>query len=367
MAGLERRRLLAALGVAVVLAGACSGDDDASTSATTRAPASASPSASGSDSTTTSSPTGADSSGGAASPGCEAAPAVAPGEQDVTITSAGASRWYVRHVPPGHGAAPLPLVVDLHGYTEGARIHVQMSSLGVFGDTNGFVTVTPQGQGDIARWDAFLDSADVTFFGDLLDDVERTLCIDRTRVFVTGYSNGGLMTSVVACAYADRVAAAAPIAGVADIPGCAPSRPVPVVVFHGTADQVLSFDGGLGPAAAALPAPDGSGRTLGELGVGQGDQPSVPEITASWAARNGCDSTPAEEAVAADVVVERYPCPAGADAELYRIEDGGHTWPGSALAAALPHLLGKTTMSISANDVMWRFFEAHPLPAAAGS
>jgi polyhydroxybutyrate depolymerase len=203
----------------------------------------------------------------------------------------------------------------------------------------------------------------MTFFGDLLDDVETTLCVDRSRVFVAGLSNGAMMTSAVACAFADRVAAVAPVAGLAEITGCAPARPVPMVAFHGTEDQYVSYEGGLGPAALQLPAPDGSGRTLGDLGVtaGSADDPSIPEIAASWAKRNGCGDAPEEQRVASDVVVLRFPCPTRVDVELYRIDGGGHTWPGSALSATFAAYIGTTTMSISADEVMWRFFEAHPL------
>ena len=69
-------------------------------------------------------------------------------------TIGGAERWYYLHVPPQHdGSTPMPLVLDLHGYSEGAQIHLAMSGLGAFGDSKGFVTVTPQGQGTVARWD----------------------------------------------------------------------------------------------------------------------------------------------------------------------------------------------------------------------
>ena len=55
--------------------------------------------------------------------------------------------------PAGYAEAPLPVVLDLHGYSEGATVHEMMSSLGPFGDEHDFVTITPQGQGPVARWD----------------------------------------------------------------------------------------------------------------------------------------------------------------------------------------------------------------------
>jgi polyhydroxybutyrate depolymerase len=312
------------------------------------------------------------------SAGCEASRPVQPGDERVTTTSGGSERWYLRHVPDAHdGTTPVPLVVDIHGYSEGAQVHVSMSGLSAFGDDHGFVTVTPQGRGQVPLWDSTLGGEDMAFVGDLLDEAEEKLCIDTNRIYVTGLSNGAFMTSAVACQYADRVAAVAPVAGIREIDGCDPARPVPVVAFHGTADRFLAFDGGPGPAVAELPAPDGSDRSLadlqaeGEVG-GEGDRsvtgadpapgdPSVPEIVATWADRNGCDGEPESEGVADDVRIDRYSCPPSANAELYRILEGGHTWPGSEFSASIESIVGKTTMSISANEVMWDFFEAHPL------
>src|SRR4029079_13798140 len=177
----------------------------------------------------------------------------------VDTKSGGKARWYFRHLPPTYtGTEPLPVVIDLHGYLEGAALHKANSALGPFGDARGFITITPQGSSNpIPLWNTDLASPDVRFIGDLLDEVEARLCVDERRVFVTGLSNGAFMTSAVACKYADRIAAAAPVAGIRDIKGCAFARPVPVIAFHGTADPFVSYTGGLGLSALKLPTPDG--------------------------------------------------------------------------------------------------------------
>lgn len=312
-------------------------------------------------------------SAGCASPGEVVAEAGPEGHERVTITSGGQERWYLRRLPPAHdGSSPVPVVLDFHGYSEGAEVHVAMSDLGTFGDAEGFVTITPHGQGPVPRWDVDLDGDDLAFVGDLLDEVEATLCVDTNRVYATGLSNGAFLTSAIACRYAARVAAVAPVAGVRDIEGCDPDRPVPVVAFHGTDDEFVTFDGSPGGAVADLPAPDGSGRSIGDLqeegesGPGPDADagpppPGVPDIVAAWADRNGCEGDLAAEPVADDVTVDRYDCPAGASTELVRIEGGGHAWPGSELSAAVADIVGHTTMSISANEVMWAFFQDHPL------
>ena len=298
-----------------------------------------------------------------ASAGCKAAP-VAPGEQQVETTSGGAARSYLRRVPPSYdGTKPVPVVIDLHGYLEGARVHATNSMLGPFGDQHGFVTITPQGSGDVVPgWEVEFDSPDVRFIGDLLDEVARTLCVDDRRVYVAGFSNGAFLASTIACVYADRIAAIAPVAGLLDPARCKPARPVPIVAFQGTGDEFVAFTGGLGPRGQAASANDGTGRLLGETSGGKAVARSAPteKVAAAWAKRNKCTVKPKETRVAPDVTAVRYRCPKHADVDLYRIEGGGHTWPGSEFSRAIESAVGPTTFSINADELMWSFFQAHP-------
>jgi polyhydroxybutyrate depolymerase len=285
-------------------------------------------------------------------------------EEKVTVATGEGERWYLRHLPPAHdGTTPVPLVVDLHSYTEGADVHAVHSGLGPYGDGAGFATVTPQGTGVVALWRPYPGSPDVAFVDQLLDHVDATLCVDRARVYVAGLSNGAMLASVLACELPDRIAAVAAVAGVTRVEGCDPARPVPVVAFHGTEDPFLDYDGGYGAAVAALPAPDGEG-TLGDVGAGEPATPSPPvlEVLAAWAGRNGCDgAAPGEEPVAEDVTHLAFDCPAGAEVELYRVEGGGSTWPGAEMLRHATDVVGVTTYSISANDLLWDFFARHAL------
>ena len=81
--------------------------------------------------------------------------------------------------------------------------------------------------------------------------------------------------------------------------------------------------------------------------------------------RNHCAGKPKETNVASDVTLVSYRCPKHADVELYRITGGGHTWPGSEFSRQVESILGPTTFSINANEVMWKFFEAHPRRATS--
>ena len=242
----------------------------------------------------------------AASAACASGSAAAPGETTVSFTGAGMDSTYIRHVPPTATAGePLPMVLDLHGYSEPATVHVQQSGLATYGDTMGFVTAIPQITRAGAAWDSTVGSPDVQYIDELLDELEATVCVDTNRVYVAGLSNGAFMTSILACDLSDRIAAAAPVAGIQAPDDCRPERPVPVVSFHGTADTFVPYTGGLGSSVAALPNADGTG-TIGS-GPPSSDPvstgPSVPERAATWAVRNGCAADPTETPVADDVTL----------------------------------------------------------------
>jgi polyhydroxybutyrate depolymerase len=356
--------------VALMALTGCAGDDDASAPTTTAVGAVAD----GATSTTVPTSTTEATSDSevrdpttttvAGSSGCTGSSDARSGE--VPIIAAGLQGTYLRHVPEAHdGITPVPVVIDLHGYSSPLSAQELMSGLAAYGMTEGFVTILPQVARPVPRWDTTLDSDDLAFVAGVLDEVERSLCVDPQRAYVAGMSNGAFMTSAVACELADRIAAVAPVAGLRDVEGCAPARPVPVIAFHGTDDQFVAYDGGLGPAVANLPSPDGTG-TLGDLvgtAVLPGGGAPVPEMASAWAVRNGCRPEPVEELVAIDVALLRFDCPAGAEVELYRIEGGGHSWPGSVFSASIPDMVGATTESVSATELIWAFFEAHPLPA----
>jgi polyhydroxybutyrate depolymerase len=254
---------------------------------------------------------------------------------------------------------PLPLVFDLHGYGESIEIHRSMSNMIAKGEERWFVVVTPQADDPVPRWDATIGSADTTFLTAVLDHVVATHCIDLARVYVTGLSNGAFMASVMACQIPDRIAAIAPVAGLQDPAGCEIDDPVPVIAFHGTADTFVSYDGGLGASVADLPTDDGG--TIG-TGIVGGGGPTVEEIAAAWAVRNGCAAeAPLVEAVSAEVDRLGYVhCPSNGQVDLYRVNGGGHAWPGSAFSQSIEPIIGHTTMTIDATDLIWQFFDAHP-------
>jgi poly(3-hydroxybutyrate) depolymerase/glycerophosphoryl diester phosphodiesterase len=301
----------------------------------------------------------------AASAGCDSETPTAPGTYPSDFNAVGLAGTYTSYLPPAYdGATPLPLVLGLHGWTQPAALFATESDLPARSSRYRFVAVTPDITRAVAHWETAVDSGDVQWIAALLDQVESTTCIDTNRVYVTGMSNGAMMTSTLSCALADRFAAAAPVAGITDPAGCAPARPVPVMTFHGTDDPFLAYDGGLGPKALDLPASDGSG-SIGDqassgLSVPSDLAAAVPDRVKAWAARNDCSEGNGTTTIG-DVTPQQWTCPDGADVVLYTVNGGGHTWPGSAFDPSIEALVGPTTTSVDATALIWQFFRAHPL------
>jgi polyhydroxybutyrate depolymerase len=116
-------------------------------------------------------------------------------------------------------------------------------------DTDGFIVVYPNSPDN--SWNAGTCCAfnattrdDIGFARALVDEISSQACVDSKRIYTTGMSNGAFMSYRLACEAADLFAASAPVAGKIGIQGCAPSRPIPLIAFHGTADGLVAYDTG---------------------------------------------------------------------------------------------------------------------------
>lgn len=255
-----------------------------------------------------------------------------------SITIGGVARQYRLHIPASYQqAAPIPLVINLHGYSSNAQQQEQVSQMSALADQAGFIAIYPEGLGEPQSWkfgSGADGQADVAFIRGLIVHLEQEYRADPKRIYVTGISNGAEMSYRLACELGDTIAAFAPVAGGYPALGnCRPLQPIPVVAFHGTDDQLLPY---AGKPPLLLP---------------------VRDWAAGWAARNGCSGQPTVILQQGDVTGERWAgCHDGADVELYTIAGKGHSWPGSAMPARI------TTRDIDATGVIWKFFAAHPKP-----
>ena len=280
-----------------------------------------------------------------------------------TLAVAGISRWYLISTPPANRAKkPLAVVLDFHGLDEGASIEALTTQFGPLAQKDGFIAVFPQGTGNPVSWDtddvAFAENHDLQYVSQLLDEVEGTECVDETRIYATGLSDGAFMTSLLACAMSNRIAAFAPVSGVQLPSPCAARRRVPILAFHGTADPILHFNGGIGSAVLghAIGTSKGPAPSL-EVPPANLDGPGYPATVAAWAERDGCSAEFTDRRLASQVILRNYRCPKGTAVEFYIILGGGHAWPGSKFSESVASITGPTTFEIDATTVIWRFFQ----------
>jgi len=292
------------------------------------------------------------------SAGCGTVSQGAVVEVERTLIVADTARRYLLTVPKAHdGKEPLPVVFDFHGLMEGAEVHAKMTNYSGLAEEKGFIAVFPHGTGAPVRWNANPASPtndDLAYFDAVLKEVGSTLCVDTSRVYATGLSNGAMFSSVLLCQRADVLAAAAPVAGLTDAASCKPSRPVPIVTFHGTIDPILLFNGGVDVSAI----PGGSGPTDGPTTTRAPADlrgPGYPASAAAFAARNGCDPEPTDTNVTAEIIRRVYRCPAGADVEFFIVVGGGHSWPASEFSRSIGKIVGPTTFDIDATRDGWAF------------
>lgn len=187
----------------------------------------------------------------AASAGCRpgALPSSVRGEER-TLDVGGVARSYVLDVPMGPTDEPRPVLLVFHGFGAQGRRLRRWSMLGRMGHRRDVIVVFPNGSEGVEAggrtgrgWHTTLDgSPDLAFVRALLDRLERDWCVDRARVYAAGMSNGAGFTSVLGCVLADRLAGIALVAGARVAPGCAPARPIPVLIVHGRGDRVVPVE-----------------------------------------------------------------------------------------------------------------------------
>ncbi|MFZ0668468.1 MAG: PHB depolymerase family esterase, partial [Acidimicrobiales bacterium] len=256
---------------------------------------------------------------------------------------------------------PEALVLDFHGLDEGAQLEALTTQFSPFAQKTGFIVVFPQGTGVPLQWDTgnvTSTNPDLQFVSSMLNHIEATQCVDETRIYATGLSDGAFMTSLLACAMSNRIAAFAPVSGVQLSGHCAAKRKVPILAFHGTADPILYFNGGIGTSVLehAIGGVKGPAPKV-TVPPAKLNGPGYPRTVANWAHRDGCASDPVNTRIASQVIRRVYNCPAGTAVEFYIILGGGHAWPGSKFSEEIAPITGPTTFEINATQIIWNFFK----------
>jgi polyhydroxybutyrate depolymerase len=280
-----------------------------------------------------------------------------PGDHSRNLMMGEQERAYLVHVPKSYNPKkPAPVVLALHGAAMNGPMMVWFSGLNKKSEEADFIVVYPSGTGTgpFLTWNAggFRGKRaegradDVAFIGKLLDDLGTVVKVDQKRVYACGMSNGGMMCYRLAAELSDRIAAIAPVAGTITIEESKPKRPVPVIHFHGSEDNMVPLEMAKGKTPSFM-------RLKG-----------VEESVQTWVKLNGCDEKPKTETISKDgdeMKVTRKTYGGGKDGAevvLVVVEGGGHTWPGQQPPVGF---IGKSAKNISANDLMWEFFQKHPM------
>ncbi len=247
----------------------------------------------------------------------------------------------------------LPLVVALHGRFGDGAAQEKLSGLTRVATREGFAVVFPDG---VQRsWADARGSSpaarqgvdDVGYLAALIEKLVAEERIDATRVFITGMSNGAMMTLTMVCRRPELFAGAAAVTGLLPLPvdGCRPSRPPSVAIVVGDKDPLVPFDGGA-------------------VSKDRGEVASAQATLNHFKGLLGCDGADATvdlpDTAQDGTTTQRYDatgCPEGRDARLYVVRGGGHTWPGGFQYLA-ERVIGKTSRDFNASDEIWAFFKS---------
>ncbi|OQP45909.1 hypothetical protein A4H97_31980 [Niastella yeongjuensis] len=272
-----------------------------------------------------------------------------------SMQSDGYVRSYLLNLPPHYDdSSNFPLVIALHGLAGSASQMEQDYGLTAKSNNAGFIVVYPEGvRSDgilgIRTWNAgtCCDFAmehhvdDVRFISQLIQRLTSTYKINPKRIYVTGMSNGAMMTYRLACELSDQIAAIAPVSGtLLTKQPCTPARAVPVLHIHSAVDTKVPYGGGYGLANYYFPPVDST------LHV--------------WAGIDGCNATPQLVTEANLYMQTQYiNCSPNTTIQLYLTNDGGHSWPGG--LPARPNADAPSS-AFNATDLIWNFLSNYELP-----
>lgn len=275
------------------------------------------------------------------------------------LQSGGLDRTYLVHVPATLPKGPVPLVVVLHGGGGSAAGAAKQTHFDAESDKGGFIVVYPNGTGrsgflmrradrqGLYTWNAGNccgyahehDVDDVGFIRTLVARLEKDYPIDPKRIYATGLSNGAMMSYTLACEASDLFAAVGTVSGGIEDPNCKPSGPVSVIHIHGSADQNIPLDGGVGKKAWEK----------------ESHKP-IRDTIDFWTRQNACPAP--TQTVQGEIHLETHAgCKDGTAVVFYVIESGGHAWPGGEQMA---FFLDKPSQAMDATAEIWKFFAAHP-------
>ena len=259
----------------------------------------------------------------------------------------GLTRSYTLYIPANYTTANAhPIVFNLHGYTSNGNAQANLTKMNAIADTAGFIVAYPEGTLDNSSqpyWNAGYGTGvdDIGFIDALIDTIAANYTVDLQRVYSTGLSNGAIMSNTLACELNHRIAAIAGVAGTmsaTQYAACTPANKIPVLHIHGTSDAVVPYNG--------------NGALIG-----------VNTLVEHWRTHNGLTTAVSSTAFPNTNLFDgstadkrRYETGSNYPVHLIRVNNGGHSWPGSGVIVS-----GNTNMDFDASVEIWQFFSSYRL------
>jgi polyhydroxybutyrate depolymerase len=279
-----------------------------------------------------------------------------PSEQKtISLTVNGLVRTFVVYNPKGHNnAGKMPMIFSIHGGGGTPENMMQLADFKTLADRDKVVIVYPAGVG--THWNDGRPTVpnqqninDVSFFNTMCDYMVTNYYVDNTKIYATGISNGGFMSSRLGCELSYRIAAiavdAASIEQNTVAIACNPGRPMPAIFIQGTSDPLVPFIGG-----------------VITIGVG-GTILSHADAVNKFISINGCSNIPIVTDVpdiandGTTIKERRYSnATTGNEVLSYVVLNGGHTWP-QGFQYSPENIIGKTSQDMNACEVIWAFFK----------
>ena len=279
-------------------------------------------------------------------------------QKTINLTIDGNVRSFIIYLPIGYNnAGKMPLIFAIHGGsgTPEGMIN-KIANFKSIADRDKVILVYPAGVQN--NWNDGrpttpnqLGVNDVSFFNQLCDYMINNYSVDGTKIYATGISNGGFMSSRLACELSNRIAAIAVVAATIEAttiaPSCNPGRPVPAIYIHGTTDPLVPFTGGQMTAGGTA-----GGTVLSHF-----------QAIDKWVTINGCNTTPIitdlpDIANDGTTIKQRIYSGGtnGSEVVSYVVLNGGHTWP-QGYQYLNETIIGKTSQDMNACEVIWTFFK----------
>jgi poly(3-hydroxybutyrate) depolymerase len=219
-----------------------------------------------------------------------------------------------------------PVVLALHGGQGSAQIMRTNSGFDQVARKNGFMVVYPEGTdfgNDRHAWNTgFLlrrqvqNADDIAYLDMLIDKLIDEHGADPSRIYMTGGSNGGMMTFVYAVARSERLAAVAPVVASMFSFDTKPKHPLPILMINGAKDDEVPIEGGLSRNPLVRRAQDAPYK-------------SIDQVVEFWVQVNKSQSPPTVEKTGTLTTTSYAGSVGGAPTELIVDSVGGHGWPGS--------------------------------------